>query len=314
MSELLKTSLKKTNYNQAKYLIIQSFASSMLIVFYSTKQSFLKSLLNPTHLITFGMTFVLIFILSWFLGKISAFLDRTVPWQTKTNTRYRLQFLLGVVLPAGISLLVVYLLFLKVMDVNIFQTAYLRRDFILLLVSIMGINLFHYYEFHKNSFRIPEGLFIRFPKSTNMDRENMEKLPDIQLETFTYTKIYTIEDKESTRKYKICGSETPILSNEIGMFFVKSDSSLRNKVFIKLINGQEELLLDYNSLSDVASQYQYLFIRIGRQWLVNRRTLDSYRKIDYRTYEVNLKISDTKPLVISSDNYKKLKSLLQIDD
>jgi len=94
------------------------------------------------------------------------------------------------------------------------------------------------------------------------------------------------------------------------MFFVKSDSNLRNKIFVKLLDGREALLMDYDSLNDIAAQYEYLFIRIGRKWVINRYTVMSSRKVDYRTYEIHLNIPDTEPIMVNLNTYEILKPLI----
>ena len=310
MNDSIKLNLKKPQYNLARHVFLQSFAGSLLVGFYTTKDGFFKSLLSPAHLINFGLNFILMIILSIGLGIISAYLDKISPWKRKTTQRYLLQFVFGIIVPALISLVVITLIFRYLFGSDLLQPSYLLRDYVMLVATIVGINVFHYYQYHKHSYTFPKKLIHFIVESLENRKVDSEKNYAEQYDSTSEKLLYHMMDEEFRTKYNIFGSDIPLLSNQIGMFFVKSHSNLRNKIFVKLLDGREALLMDYDSLNDIAAQYEYLFIRIGRKWVVNRYTVMSSRKVDYRTYEIHLNIPDTEPIMVTLNTYEMLKPLI----
>lgn len=277
----------RVGYLQWKYLITQGLLSALIVVFYTMDKSFIRSIHQPEHIITFVLTFILMTLLAYVCGVVSANLDKQIPWCKDVTSRRLLQIGLGVIAVSVIALHAVYLIYHFFLQINLWETDYLSRDFIVVQACVAGINFHHH------------NIYLRF-LSNSAPEEKSAKGPPLP--------TGAVEDELGTR-FLVVESGRAIPAARVAAFFLE-DIGKKSKI-VRLLHssGRVYTLDEEEVLATIKSTCPFLFINVSRYYLVNRYAITGVHACAKRRYELLLDVPDTDPVPISRDMYRQLQEM-----
>lgn len=270
-------------YLRWRPLFTQALLSSFVVTYYTLDSTFIQSIFNPAHLLTWLMSFLLMFILAALCAVISTELDRRIPYHENSFKRVFWQIIFGVFLVSVIALYVVYAAYDLFWDIDLWQTDYYSRDFVVIAASILMINSYHFHLYRQRHF----------------DQALMQENPETGVE---YESLYA----ELRTVFEVVDDTEPIMASRIGAFFLKENKSHRKEVQLILRDGSQRSM-GWSSLNQVRQQCPDLFILANRHCLVNRLYIKGVcRPPDERFGSVILDIPQCDPIPLSRRAYEEL--------
>lgn len=280
--------IDEVGYLQWKHLLTQAFLSALVVVYYTTSQSFVLSFTKPVHFILFVATFFQMLIVAAACGWISARLDKSVPWHQNLPYRLIWQIGLGVIFISMGAFMVINLLFYLSFGINLRQTEYYSRDFTVFVACIVCINFYHHI------------LYLRsVNKSANTDHAG-KALPIASK---------TLGDELLTT-FAVLEHDEQIQAIHIAAFHLEDMGNKPKLVRLVQWNGKLNTLKDHNSLASVKALCPFLFLNVSRDHLVNRYAVQNIHVVGDRKYEVSLSVPNLDTLAISRDTYRQLQSVI----
>lgn len=278
-------------YGHLGALVIMLLFSALLVTFYTTELSVIRSFGSKKHVATLLLNIVLMTPLTLTIGMTVFALDRSVYWNERKTGRWFFQLiLLGVVL--GLVVLhTVRLIYLGLLNQDLFDMGYIKRDFVLVMVCI-GMQQV-YYKIRKvqidrknltNSLREAELKIETLEKKYEvLERQHAvleERLADLQLSLdrkeqackeykeslgFCYKLLWSLTQKVRVSHDKMTYVHVPIphLSK---VYIPKGENS---KLFYARLVDAKQVLIEINSLSSLEQLYPYILMKNKNNELVN---------------------------------------------
>src|SRR5690554_1077799 len=217
-------------YLRWRPLFIQALLSSFAVTYYTLESTLIQSIFEPIHLLTWLMSFILMFLLATLCAVITTQLDRRIPYHENSFKRVFWQIFIGVLLVTVIALYVVYAVYDLIWDINLWETDYYSRDFVVIAASILLINSYHFHQFSKAYF----------------DQALAQEDPETGVENETlYAELRTV--------FNVVNDPNPIMANQIGAFFLKDNKTHRKEVQLILRDGSLRSM-GWSSLTQVRQQ------------------------------------------------------------
>lgn len=279
------------NYFKWRHLLAQAVISAFFIVYYTTEQSILVSLHSTVHLVLWVLTSIQMLIVAAACALISTYLDEKYPWHHNKPLRSILQVGLGVFVISLISLRVIYAVYELFLNVDLRNTDYFSRDFIVVLASIICFNGYHYILYLNT--------LIEQGGSPHRDDEN-EHAPAKAI------------DKELATPFQSTENGVEVRAAQIGLFFLLDSGKKRKTVCFIEWNGKEHIMSNADTLSEVQNTCPYLFISVSRHYLVNRYAIKKIRQDSGRKYALVLNIKGQEPIPISRYMYSQLQADMEL--
>lgn len=266
-------------------------SSALLVTFYTTELSVVRSFGNEKHVVTLLLNIGLMIPLTLTIGMTVFALDSSGYWNERKTERWFFQLiLLGVVL--GLVVLhMVRLIYLGLFNQDLFDMGYIKRDFVLVLVCI-GMQQV-YYKIRKVQIdrknltnKLHESVVkmgILEQKCAVLELQHavlQERLADLQLSVdmerkeceeykesldFCYKVLWSLTQEVRVSYDRMTYVHIPI--RYLAKVYIQKDESSR-LFYTKLVDGNE-VLIDINSLSSLENLYPSILMKNKKDELVN---------------------------------------------
>ncbi|HWV72854.1 MAG TPA: LytTR family DNA-binding domain-containing protein [Pseudosphingobacterium sp.] len=254
--------------------IVLSLLAAHFIVTFGDEESIEQIISNFNYYNALLASFIISFLLLYIIWLFTRYLDTKFDWQQHTTKRIIAQIGLGIVLPAGVSVLLAWIYF-RMYGYNISDTPYFSSDFpvIVLLLCLANLYYFIYYMiFHfwpKGNMEREEGetqVSVEKPRPIEADKPmdiTEAAFPDQQTAPVTTPADYT---GKVWREIYIVNTPTrsiPIKARDICYFYRTSGVN-----FLRTFKGEDFAIQE--NLKVIEEQFSpELFFRINRQMIVN---------------------------------------------
>lgn len=278
-------------YGHLGALGILILLSALLVTFYTTELSVIRSFGNEKYVVTLLLNIVLMTPLTLTIGMTVFALDSSVYWNERKTGRWFFQLILTGVVLGLVVLHTVRLIYLGLFNQDLFDMGYVKRDFVLVMVCILLQQ--GYYKIRKlqkdrknltNSLR-EAALKIETleKKYETLERQHAvleERLADLQLSIdrkeqackeykeslgFCYKLLWSLTQEVRVSYDRMTYVHVPIrhLSK---VYIPKGESS---KLFYAKLVDAKEVLIEINSLSSLEQLYPYVLMKNKKDELVS---------------------------------------------
>lgn len=289
----------KSWYGHLGALLIQVVLSALLVTFYTTEISIVKSFGNKAHFITLLLNAVLMVPLTLIIGMVVYALDTSVYWLENKVGRWLFQFaMLGVVL----GLIVLYsvrLIYQGIFNVDLFEIDYVNRDFILVLVCIVLQQVYYMVRKVQRDHKAAlESLEEYRDKMKALEQRNSileEGLADLQwsldLErkrcrdlreplAYFFEVLWCLKQEVGISYDSMPYEHVPI--RFVARVYIKAGES--NKLFYATLLDAKEVLIDINSLTSLEGLYPSILIKNKKNELVNMAAIKGIKSREGKSF------------------------------
>lgn len=256
--------LQAVRYNDLPIRIFLAVIAAHIMTIYNEQDSFFEALFTISYLRGFIASFVMAYVVLWYIYYITTRLDRRYDWHSQTLIRFILQACIGFIAPAIIAFLLVAL-FLSIYDINILNTVYLKQDYPLVLLMLLAANL---YYFGLYSFLIARPVIAVSSEEAGQQEPPADHVYRETIIITTTLKIF------------------PVNTDDIAYIFRMGDGvfiRLRDMKDIKESYRANYSLKDLEALLDPSK-----FFRINRQMTVHFQSVVSFRQETSKTLLLTL--------------------------
>ena len=247
MENMVYTNVNRPVYNDVFYRVILALFGAHFIVVYGDKEDIGKIIRHFNYYNAMVVSFVIAFLILYYIWMITRYLDRKLDWFQDTNKRIGAQIILGIVPAAAISVLLAWVYF-SMYGHKITETPYFDSDFPIIMLFIFIANIYYFLYYLIASFwpNAP-GARLQSPD------EQVPPLSSAPVETERYRQIILVHTPLKS---------IPVPVDEIGYFFRENK---RN--FLRKHDGE---IFELNtSLDELESSLDPIdFFRINRQMII----------------------------------------------
>lgn len=323
----------RSSYGLPSRLAIQTGLSAFIITFYTTEGSLLDSFTSMDHFSTLLMTIVLMFLLFSLMGHLSLRLDREMDWIQHETSRTLYQIGLGILTLGFIAFQTVCLVYWYFLDIDLWNSAYLERDFVVVMCCVICVNIYHYalywreenkrnkhtidtltQQLENSSLReveLHQDLSTSDAKSVELHRQMGENNRQWEKKLEMLTKqvgdgLQLWQDMQ--KKLFSPDLEHPVHPSRVVQFYLSDLDKEYKYVHMLLRDGTDVVVANKESLAELEKKFPYLFIRLGRGPLVNRFEIADIKRLSAKKYAVSLMLEGSEPIVISAERYEELRN------
>lgn len=279
------------NYFKWSHLLPQAIISAFFIVYYTTQQSIFISLHSKVHVVLWVLTSIQMLSVAAGCALLSSYLDEKYPWHLNKPVRIIYQVGLGVIVVSLISLRAIYAIYELFLNVDLRNTDYFSRDFMVVLASIICFNYHHYIHYLNNCIK----------RVGSVHREDKNEQPENK-----------DVEKELATPFQSTENGVEIRAAQIGLFYLLDSGKKRKTVCFIEWNGKEHIMSNADTLTEIQHTCPYLFIHVSRNFLVNRYAMKEIRQEADRKYALVLNIRGQEPIPISRSIYSQLQADMEL--
>lgn len=308
-------SFRKSWYSNLHYQVIIATISAFLVVFYTTKNTLLRSFMSIDHLAVFLFSFVLFLLVTYLIAYVVYRLDYVSPSFTHSLQRWLLQVgLLGVLLPI-ICLQTVYQLYWMVFARDLRQTEYLERDFVVVLACLLAIQVYFKLRHAKIERTALQKDRDRWKEECGKKSAHLDQVMSKKIEIKSkHNELQVFENKwwsylnmlAQPLKANKDGVKCQIYASEIQEVYMTDMDKKLKRITVKLGDERELVLDDYQSLTAFERDFKYLTFRVERDHLICYLAIAEL-KSENGEYHIVLKGQKAKQIRVSEKNYHALK-------
>ena len=240
---------------------------------YGEPESSLEWLLKRDYYPAFLISLLIAFAVTAYIRWINRKLDRKYDWQHHTTSRLLLQPLLGLLLPALLAFGFTWF-YLRMRGVNILATSYVTHDFQFLLLMLAVVNAYYITYF----------FYVRWQNAERMLTRTM-------IPTDNPTGYFVVSQGTKT---------VPVELTAIACIYRDDDANY-------LITFDQERFFIPGTLDDAMQKLDKNFFRVNRQLIIARKTLVSYKNIEFGKMQLTLSIDVPDDRVVSQKRAKSFK-------
>ncbi|WP_142685754.1 LytR/AlgR family response regulator transcription factor [Chitinophaga polysaccharea] len=235
-------------YNDVFKRVILSLLGAHFIVVYGDTEDIGKIIRQFDYYNALIVSFVIAFLLLYYIWMITRYLDQKLDWFQETNKRIAAQVLLGVVPAAAIAVLLAWVYF-SMYGHKITETPYFDSDFPVIVLFIFLANIYY---------------FLYYLVATFWPRD---ELPSVQKTTPEQQTTPNTTSLEQEKYRKVILVQTPLKSipvsvEDIGYFFRENKQN-----YLRKKDGEiYEIQLSLDELEATLDPYD--FFRINRQMII----------------------------------------------
>lgn len=305
-------------YGRLKTLCLQAFLSALVIVFYTTQMSLTRSLFKPAHMVVFAGTFCTMLLVVWLLAVLSKYLDRWYPWHTKLRERRFWQIAIGVVLVSFLALWAVYYFSEAILGLDLKASAYLERDFVVVVACLALINISHRDTYNMALIRFllndNENLKKQYVDIESRWVAKRQKLDDAQAKLASQQESAEVNSalrSELNTVFQLAGGvDEDLKAAEAVAFCLKEGSSALKVVHAILWDGSEVVLDGIDTLGEVENCLTSLFVRVSRNTIVNSCAIRELKYMEDGKYKLLMRNPNMAPIGVSTQGLERVKSVM----
>ena len=278
----------ESKYLHWKPIVIQALLSSFVLTFYTLENSFAQSIFNPIHLLAWLLSFVLMLPIVALCAAISRFLDRKIPWEKDLFRRGIYQLVLGVFLVAAFALTMVYTWYYYLFNIDLWQSDYFSRDFVVVLSSILMINFYHYHQYR----------LVYYQRSVDGRSIEERKVENESL------------DKQLRLSFQVFELIEPITLYHIAAFYLE-DIGEKQKVVLILSQDGSRYTMGQDTLERIRKLCPDVLLTANRHYLINQYFIKTVRHDESENrHELELDVKNSRPISISRRLFQDIVSRL----
>lgn len=266
-------------YEDRLFRLIASLLAAIAVCSYGFDGSMLDrvTLHYKAFLVVFGFSFAVAWGLLAMIRFFSIRFDRRYDWINYFVKRLILQFLACWLLPMAIVFLL-SLLFFAAIGVDILKTNYLHEDYLLTGLLLVICNVLYALAF----FALRNSLL---EEDLNKKRQEIDGLQrELEVVRLELKKIQEEITKKKTNKIRQEMAKTPYIINsskaktryqysDIAYFYSENST-----VMVQLMNGEDPLPANENSLVSVEQNSEYFFRSVSRQYVVALHAIEECKE------------------------------------
>lgn len=243
------TTNNKPAYNDIFIRIILSLIAAHFIVVYGDTNDIGTIIRHFNYYNALVVSFIIAFLVLYFLWLITRYLDRKLDWLQRTNKRIAAQFLLGIMPPALLAAGLASIYF-RMYGYKITETPYFSADFPVILLLIFLANIYY---------------FLYYLIATFWPRDHPSIVPINTVEQIQPVTNTAIAEQDRYRKIILVHTplkSIPVPVKEIGYFFRENKQN-----YLRKIDGEVyEVNTSLDELEAVLDPKD--FFRINRQMII----------------------------------------------
>lgn len=259
--------------------IVLSLLAAHFIVTFGDEESIEQIISNFNYYNALLASFIISFLLLYIIWLFTRYLDGKFDWQQHTVKRIIAQVVLGIILPAGFSVLLAWIYF-RMYGYDISETPYFSSDFpvIVLLLCLANLYYFIYYlVFHfwpkrsseqqeeADTSQVSDETITEIPPAPTESQDNVPNTTLVENTGKVWREIYIVNTP--TRSI-------PIKAKDVCYFY-----RINGCNFLRTFAKEDFVIPEF--LKDLEDQFSPdYFFRINRQMIVNIEACSSFRNGD----------------------------------
>lgn len=297
----------------------EAIVTSLLIVFYTTKLSFIRSLFNPLHTTVLLGSVVYLFLVFLLLGHVSSIMDRWLPWKKEMLLRGIIQFIVGILSLGVLVFGCAKFIFVHKLKMDELFDLYLERDFAVVMSCLAIVNFLHFSIYWYREAKKTERALSNSEEQVDHTRKVYQELTE-SYHTLQQSHQLALEQSahglqlysELQQQIKILGQSKPIYPMEVFAFHLVGEKNNR-RVQIKTWDGKDLVVEDIESLQALEALFPILFIKLTRDYLVNRYAIAKVSKVGVKHHKVSFVLDHHIPEQrITNETRKKMKETVDL--
>lgn len=260
-----KILFRKSWYSSLPNLSAFAAISALAVVFYTSKNTLIRGMINKNHLSVLLFSFALFLVCFYVIAYVVYRLDHVSPSFTDSRQRWVVQIGSLCVLLPMICLQTVYQLYWIIFARDLRQTEYFERDFVVVLACLLAIQAYFTIRRLRLERENAEKERDAYKEEYNENKELRSRL--IELEQMEYLWRSYLNVLAKPIKGSKDGVELEIYASEIQTLY-RSEVNIRLKNITAVLLDGREVVLDYTSLNAFEEAFEYLTFRIGRNLLL----------------------------------------------
>lgn len=307
---------RKSWYSSLSNLSMFAATSALAVVFYTSKNTLIRSMINKNHLSVLLFSFALFLVCFYVIAYVVYRLDHVSPGFTDSRQRWVVQVCSLCVLLPMICLQTVYLLYWIVFVRDLRQTEYVERDFVVVLGCLLAIQA-HFkirrLKLERESARKErDRLKEECHEERNCNNQLLSKKKElisrlIELEQREHLWRSYLDMLATPIKASKDGVELEIYASEIQKLYMTETNRKFKNITARLVDGRE-VVLDYPSLIAFEEAFEYLTFRMGRNLLLCYLAVADMKEEEGRYYVV-IRGEKGKEIKVSEERYHALKEI-----
>jgi DNA-binding LytR/AlgR family response regulator len=255
-----------SGYNDLWLRIIGSLVLSHQVETLGRSESWAEQLVKTDYWIALVSGWVIAFLVWTITSTISSELDKRFDWLERTLQRVALQIVLGVLLPAGLVLVLTWIQMKYLFDQDMFASQFQLTEFPFIVLIILLINLLYlaWYLYLR--------LRLGYQQKSDLDKVKRE-----------YQNVLLVNSGNT---------KVPVPVNTIQIIQKQGDYSL-----IKTPDREYVTSATLSELEELLSPV--IFFRANRQVIIHFNSCKAIRSLDYGKMEIQTDINLNEPLIVS---------------
>ncbi|WP_433863889.1 LytR/AlgR family response regulator transcription factor [Sphingobacterium thalpophilum] len=289
MENRVYTNENRPAYNDVFKRVILALVGAHFIVVYGDHEDIGKIIRHFDYYNAMVASFVIAFLVLYYIWLITRYLDARLDWFQDTNKRIAAQLALGLAPPAAIAVLLAWVYF-SMYGHDIRDTPYFDSDFPVILLFIFLANIYYFLYYLVVSF---------WPRDSTEIKEDISK-PTPQIEQEGSLSLQ--EQYRSVILVQTPLKSIPVRTSDIAYFFREQKQNYLRK-------NDGEIFEISHSLDELeASLAPAAFFRINRQMIVSFSSCKEFRPTDGPRLELGLIPAPSDPVLVSETKVSAFKN------